>query len=1009
MVYIDKYSKPLIKGPKAGARVIVMDVDYKKKLFASAVSIALVFSSLMLLTGAQAGAEDDLEVSNLYELTGNPPPRANIPYDFFVGWKNTGDDSYDATVRLFSDCDQDDLADESSTIAMGAGEDGSVTLSVTFTEVGEICYSATIYYALTDYGEFENYINVEPETGDADLWIEFDMEGNQASPGEEVSVIFEYGNEGDVSTLNPVTFMAYFDPLDDNATNSFDPSPLTFDFLSPPPSDAPPEPERMEWYHTIPSDTDEGRYKFTIVIDSDENNTDEDPDLDNNNAEFEMCIGDCSEPDLKIWDNGIDSIRAEPIDPISGNTVTFKYSIENAGEGDAEPPGPFDEEDGELVMHLEVMKCPDGDCSEQTWVFVNQSKSIRTPIGAGEIFTSDAILAANWSTTSDDAGFWNVRIVVDGENVIDETDEDNNNLDWFKVYDEYFELKEQRPDLIVNSIDEGQGKVYQNDPRTIQIAVTQSILGDLMADDADVFIKIRDPDMSVIDWFKIDDSKTVGFPPETTLFEYTWTPTKLGVYEFYAWVDKDDTVLEWDDTNNQYDSDKYVEVFEKLPDLQVVSVSVAPLNDDGYAMVGVSSDFTATIANVGVRNMTASEGSKLEVTFYTAAPISAQLALINVDQALAMGESIDISIPFRFLENAQYRLVAKVDEAKLIQEEDEWNNEDYKNIYAVSSMDAYVSNLSVAVNDGLAGKDHPITFDLGMSNIPEEGTYRLHFNVSIDGTFGFGEVLAVAMENMTGFYPIGTGYQVGSCTGKASDGSTLSTRTDCEAEAQKMGNDYPTWKSGPYGFIDFNSSYNHQSVVMPWIPSADRTDDYVVLVEVSSDINVVFDNDAANVSISIEKLTTNLLVESIKVTEADGSATIKVTVGYPQGEQSQLDTDVALKVYRASDYAEGGAPIDELTTKTITGLLKGDSRPISFTWAVKNGDYIFVAVVDPDNQVKEINEIDNEFPSQDVTFGGSTSVDPTNEEDEGLFGLPAPSMAIAMGMLGLVALARRRS
>ena len=952
-----------------------MDVDYKKKFFASAVTVALVFSSLMLLTGVQAGAEDDLEVSNLYELPGNPPPRANIPYDFFVGWKNTGDDSYDATVRLFSDCDQDDLADESDTITMGAGEDGSVTLSVTFTEVGETCYSATIHYDSTDYGEFENYINVEPETGDADLWIEFDMESNQASPGEEVNVIFEYGNEGDVSTLNPVTFMAYFDPLDDDATNSFDPSPLTFDFLSPPHADAPPEPESMQWQYTVPSDTDEGRYKFTVIIDSEENNTDEDPDLDNNRAEFEMCIGDCSEPDLRGWDNSIDSIRAEPLDPISGNTVTFTYSIENAGEGDAEPPGPFDEEEGELVVHLEVMKCPDEDCSGQTWVFVNQSKSIRTPIGGGEIFTSDAILAVNWSTTFDDSGFWNVRIVVDGEDVIDETDEDNNDLDWFKVYDEYFELREQRPDLIVNGIDEGQGKVYQNDPRTIQVAVTQSILGDRMADDTDVFIKIRDPDMSVIDWFKIDDSKTVGLPPETTIFEYTWTPTKLGVYEFYAWVDKDDTILEWEETNNEYDSDKYVEVFEKLPDLQVVSVSVAPLNDDGYAIVGVSSNLTATIANVGVRDMTASEGSKLEVTFYTAAPISAQLAIINVDQALAMGESIDVSIPFMFSENAQYRLVVKVDEAKLIDEEDTWNNENFKNIYAVSSMDAYVSNLSVAVNDGLAGKDHPITFNLGMSNLPEEGTYRLHFNVSIDGTFGFGEVLAVAMENITGFYPIGIGYQV----------------------------------SGPYGFIDFNSSYNHQSVVMPWIPSAERTDDYFVFVEVSSDINVVFDNDAANVSISIEKLTTNLLVDSIKVTEADGSATIKVTVGYPQGEQSQLDTDVALKVYRASDYAEGGAPIDELTTKTITGLLKGDSRPISFTWAVKNGDYIFVAVVDPDNQVKEINEMDNEFPSLEVAFGGPTSTGPTDEEDEGLFGLPAPSIVVAMGMVGLVALARRRS
>ena len=952
-----------------------MDVIYKKKLFASAVTVALVFSSLMLLTGVQAGAEDDLEVSNLYEPAGTPPPRANIPYDFLVGWKNMGDDSYDATVRLFSDCDQDGLADESDTITMGAGEDGSVTLSVTFTEVGETCYSATIFYDSIDYGEFENYVNVEPETGDADLWIGFNMENNQANPGEDVNVIFEYGDEGDVSTLNPVTFMAYFDPLDDDATNSFDPSPLTFDYLSPPHADAPPEPEGMEWQYTVPSDTDEGRYKFTVIIDSEENNTDEDPDLDNNRAEFEMCIGDCTEPDLRVWDNSIDSIRAEPLDPISGNTVTFTYSIENAGEGDAEPPGPFDEEEGELVVHLEVMKCPDGDCSGQTWVFVNQSKSIRTPIGGGEIFTSDAILAVNWSTTSDDSGFWNVRIVVDGEDVIDETDESNNDLDWFKVYDEYFELKEQRPDLIVNSINEGTGKVYQNDPRTIQVSVSQSELGDRMADDVEVFIKIIDPDSDEFDWFKIDEPKTVGLAPEITLFEYVWTPSKLGWYEFEAGVDMEDEILEWDETNNKYDSNKDVEVFEKLPDLQVVSVSVAPLNDDGYAMVGVSSNLTATIANVGVRDMTASEGSKLEVTFYTAAPISALLATINVDQALAMGESIDVSIPFMFSENAQYRLVVKVDEAKLIDEEDIWNNENFKNIYAVSSMDAYVSNLSVAVNDGLAGKDHPITFDLGMSNLPEEGTYRLHFNVSIDGTFGFGEVLAVAMENITGFYPIGTGYQV----------------------------------SGPYGFIDFNSSYNHQSVVMPWIPSAERTDDYVVFVEVSSDINVVFDNDAANVSISIEKLTTNLLVDSIKVTEADGSATIKVTVGYPQGEQSQLDTDVALKVYRASDYAEGGAPIDELTTKTITGLLKGDSRPISFTWAVKNGDYIFVAVVDPDNQVKEINEMDNEFPSLEVAFGGPTSTVPTDEEDEGLFGLPAPSIVVAMGMVGLVALARRRS
>ena len=58
------------------------------------------------------------------------------------------------------------------------------------------------------------------------------MDQNQAAQGEDVSVIFEYGNEGDVSTLNPVTFMGYFDLVDDYPTNSIEPTPLTFDFFT---------------------------------------------------------------------------------------------------------------------------------------------------------------------------------------------------------------------------------------------------------------------------------------------------------------------------------------------------------------------------------------------------------------------------------------------------------------------------------------------------------------------------------------------------------------------------------------------------------------------------------------------------------------------------------------------------------------------------------------------------------------------------------------------------------
>ena len=82
-----------------------MNASYKSKLLASAVTAVLVLSSLIFLTGVQAGPAEDLEVSNVAETMGSPPPRANIPYDITVSWSNDGSSDYDATVRLYDDCD----------------------------------------------------------------------------------------------------------------------------------------------------------------------------------------------------------------------------------------------------------------------------------------------------------------------------------------------------------------------------------------------------------------------------------------------------------------------------------------------------------------------------------------------------------------------------------------------------------------------------------------------------------------------------------------------------------------------------------------------------------------------------------------------------------------------------------------------------------------------------------------------------------------------------------------
>ena len=107
-----------------------------------------------------------------------------------------------------------------------------------------------------------------------------------------------------MSTPAPITIMTYLDPSDSldptNAIYDENGMPVYFDFL--PPSEG----EESAWYiwsYEVPDETEEGEYKITIVIDADENNTD-DSILDNNSAEWPICIGDCTVPDLIVNDMG---------------------------------------------------------------------------------------------------------------------------------------------------------------------------------------------------------------------------------------------------------------------------------------------------------------------------------------------------------------------------------------------------------------------------------------------------------------------------------------------------------------------------------------------------------------------------------------------------------------------------------------------------------------------------------------------------------------------------------
>ena len=55
---------------------------------------------------------------------------------------------------------------------------------------------------------------------------------------------------------------------------------------------------RKEWiWNTHFHNVEDGLYKLKVEIDSESNNT-EDSDLSNNVDSIDLCVGDCSQPDL---------------------------------------------------------------------------------------------------------------------------------------------------------------------------------------------------------------------------------------------------------------------------------------------------------------------------------------------------------------------------------------------------------------------------------------------------------------------------------------------------------------------------------------------------------------------------------------------------------------------------------------------------------------------------------------------------------------------------------------
>jgi len=914
------------------------------------------------LVNVQADPDPNMYIDAFdYDMEQYTPPREDLEHPLRIHWVNENEAVTNVTIAIELDAV---VLNQTAPMNLASGTDGYVTLNVTFPDDGEQLPMAIIdYYNTTsemdeDDNEFEGYFNVEPTTGDADLWIDLDPDGmlsDTMNPDEEVNLDWGAGVSGDVTPGyidQRITMGVYIDPNDGSgplnlvATYVWD-----VGYFNP---EMPPEGDRGTVTATTPSE--EGPHVITMVIDIDGNNSDTDNAGDNNDT-WDVCIGDCNRPDLAYINNGEDSLRILEPEVVAGQNVTFYYGITNSGEKDSSAG---------LVMALFVQQKDDTE-----WTKVNETEPLKLPIGKGQDFSDDSALKMSWAVPLDAAGEWDIRVEIDYTNVDkDELDElNNNNLTWFNVHmGNYLEVVEKKPDLIVNTI-APMGQPYMNEQIVLRIEVMHDTNHDNLkfADNASLSLWVTDPDL--IETQLMNDEGDFGVDPlGPTILTVDWTPTKQGTYTFRAHVDPGNDITEWSDDNNEL-KDVYVVVDKKLTDLWISEIFITPLNDESFPMVGVPSLITANITNTGLRNLTEGEQGKLYVRFFIDTDL---LGEVQHTGQIELGANGSVSIPYTFMSQGSYWIEVTVDPDNQIEESDELNNDDTDlRINAVTSMDAWVRNLTAT--SGLSDRNHPITFDLGFDNLPLGATRRLFFNLSYDRENGASSIIPLTVA--------GDNYQV----------------------------------SAGGGYLDFNFTDSQATISIDWAPV--YGDNFTLYVDIESSINIYTNNDRDSHNLSITKLTSNLIIESIEpLDNKPGAVQIEVRVLFTDDASdgktaSVSDVKVHLLIYK---YADGEILPEnlkvDLGNQTISGTIaEGQTRTISFEWQAKSGDFVIVAIVDPGDAIQEQYENDNTLESTKVEIGGGSSTpddDVDNGDGEGF--IPAPSLLMAVALLGVLALLRRR-
>lgn len=460
----------------------------------------------------------------------------------------------------------------------------------------------------------------------------------------------------------------------------------------------------------IPTSLSIGDYFLISVLDDDDR-LDESNEA-NNEESLAITITDEVAPDF------IPSINSLSSSAVSANTLfSINYSVTNNGAGSA------------LGLDVSFYLSKD-DVVDGTDIFL-QTDAVGF-IGSGSTrFANSSILIPEDA----DPGDYNLIMVADPDDMVDEEDETNNeDLMVFEV------LEPELPDLsgFITSIP---GVVNARQVLDISQRVQNNGLG--VAPESTAAIYLSDDDVFDSGDTQLGSAAIVSLPSGSFIIEQievTIPDVEAGNYFVFGVVDANEEVEETDETNNTYTV--AVEVGAPVfPDLTISSITL----DETSVNAGNEVEVSALISNIGDN-----QSEETTIEFF----LSTDEVVDSGDQSLGV-EAVDrIKVFNSQFVNAtyvippstsigDYFILGQVNPNQTLEESDYDNNTGSTSIEILERLlpDLEVTFASVQPEEIPAGQDGNLSISIFNTGGGSAGSFSVEVYLSTDQTIGSGDEL----------------------------------------------------------------------------------------------------------------------------------------------------------------------------------------------------------------------------------------------------------------------------